>query len=47
MGVAAPRALVGGWGSRPPKKFGHESQFTVQLLSRKQVSQINQGETPL
>ena len=25
MGVAAPWAPVGGWGSRPPQKFGHGS----------------------
>ena len=34
MGVAVPRALVGG--SVPPQKFGH--WFVGQLLSRKQVS---------
>ena len=31
---------------RPPQKFGHGSKFTGQLLSRKQVSQINQAEPP-
>ena len=39
MGVAAPRAPIGGWGPGPPQKFG-------QLLSRNQVSQKNQGEPP-
>ena len=37
MGVAT----VGGWGPRPPQKFGHGSQLTGQLLSRKQVSLKN------
>ena len=25
MGVTVPQALVGGWGPRPPQKFGHWS----------------------
>ena len=41
MGVAAPRALIGGSAPRPPQKFG-----LGQLLSRKQVSQISQAEPP-
>ena len=47
MGVAAPRAPIGGWGPGPPQKFGHRSLFVGQLLSRNQVSQKNQGEPPL
>ena len=27
MGVAAPWALVGGWGPRSPQKFGQGSKF--------------------
>ena len=32
MGVAVPRALVGGWGPDPPQKFGNLSQIVGQLL---------------
>ena len=35
MGVAAPRAPVGGWGPGPPQKFRHRSLFVGRLLSRK------------
>ena len=41
MCVAAPRTPVGGWGPRPPQKFGHRPYFTGQLQFRKQFSQIN------
>ena len=44
MSVAAPR---GGWGPQPPQKFGHESYFNGQLLSRKQVSQKIRVNPPL
>ena len=46
IGVAVPRALVGGWGPGPPQNFGHGSKFVGKLLSRAQVSQNNQAGPP-
>ena len=40
-------APVGGWGPRSSQEIGHMSEFVWQLLSRKTVSQTNQGEIPL
>ena len=41
LGVAAPRAPVGGRGPRPAQKFGPGPYFVGQLLTRNQVSQKN------
>ena len=31
MGIAAPRAPVGGWGPRPSEKFSHGSQCYIEV----------------